>query len=174
MFSEYNQQDANFLNLLISVTRSTCFRRFFRPPSGAQNCTYSVRYLSEHYSHLLLAAGSILHFTEINKLGKVASCWLYSENLFPILISSWVMFIYSSNVCQKQCSQIRHIIIYWLNIYVHKKIPCKARKTWGKILKPHTVYKEISRGFVIICNYGKRIRILRDIFFNKTATLYSV
>jgi len=24
--------------------RSTCFRRFLRPSSGAQNCTYSFRY----------------------------------------------------------------------------------------------------------------------------------
>jgi len=30
--------------LLISVNCSTCFRRFLRPSSGAQNCTYSVRY----------------------------------------------------------------------------------------------------------------------------------
>jgi len=43
-FSEYNQQDATFLNLFISVRRSTCFRRVFRPSSGAQNCTYSVMY----------------------------------------------------------------------------------------------------------------------------------
>ena len=28
MFSEYNQQDATFLNLFISVRRSTCFRQF--------------------------------------------------------------------------------------------------------------------------------------------------
>jgi len=123
IFSEYNQQDATFLNLSISVRRSTCFRWFFLPSSGARNCTYSVRHLSDHYWYLLLAAGSILHLTEINKLRKVASCRLYSENLFPILISSWVMFIYSSNVCQKQCSQIRDIIIYWLNIYVHQKAP---------------------------------------------------
>ena len=43
IFSEYNQQDATFLSLFISVIRSACFRRFFRPSSGAQNCTYSVR-----------------------------------------------------------------------------------------------------------------------------------
>jgi len=47
IFSEYNQQDATFLNLFISIRGSTCFRRFFRPSSGAQNCTYSVRYLSD-------------------------------------------------------------------------------------------------------------------------------
>jgi len=33
-----------FLDLFISINRSTCFSRFLRPSSGAQNCTYSVRY----------------------------------------------------------------------------------------------------------------------------------
>jgi len=57
IISEYNQQDATFLNLFISVRRSGCFRRFFRPSSGAQNCTYSIRYLSDRYCDLLLALG---------------------------------------------------------------------------------------------------------------------
>jgi len=35
IFAEYNQQDAKFLNLFISLTCSTCFRRVFRPSSGA-------------------------------------------------------------------------------------------------------------------------------------------
>ena len=56
MCLEYNQQDATFHNLFVSVRRSTCFRWFFRPSSGAQNCTYSVRYLSDRYCYLLLAA----------------------------------------------------------------------------------------------------------------------
>jgi hypothetical protein len=107
MFSEYNQQNATFLNLFISVRRSTCFRRFFRPSSGEQNCTYSVRHLSDRYCYLLLAwlaAGSSIgltlyvqfgapddgrrnrlkhveRLTEINNFEKkVASCWLYCEN----------------------------------------------------------------------------------------------
>jgi len=42
-----------FINLFISVRRSTCFRQFFRPSSGAQNCTYSVRHLSDRYCYLL-------------------------------------------------------------------------------------------------------------------------
>jgi len=54
IFSEYNQQDATYLNLFISVRRSTCFRRFFRLSSGAQNCTY-VSHLSDQYCYLLLA-----------------------------------------------------------------------------------------------------------------------
>ena len=34
----------HFLDLFISINCCTCFRRFLRPSSGAQNCTYSVRY----------------------------------------------------------------------------------------------------------------------------------
>jgi len=34
----------HFLDLFISVNCSTSFRRFLRPSSGAQNCTYSFRY----------------------------------------------------------------------------------------------------------------------------------
>jgi len=49
IFAEYNQQDATFHNLFISVRCSTHFRRVFRPSSGAQNCTYSVRYLSDQH-----------------------------------------------------------------------------------------------------------------------------
>jgi len=33
-----------FLDLFISIGCCTCFRRFLCPSSGAQNCTYSVRY----------------------------------------------------------------------------------------------------------------------------------
>ena len=57
IFAAYNQQDSAFHNLhvFISVRRSTCFRRFFSASPGAQNCTYSVRYLSDQYCYLLLA-----------------------------------------------------------------------------------------------------------------------
>ena len=84
---------------------TTCFRRFLRPSSGAQNWIYSIGYFVKP---LLLpatvVAGSskgftkypmlyiqfwtpddgrrnrqkhVEHFTEINKLCDVASCWLY-------------------------------------------------------------------------------------------------
>ena len=33
-----------WLELFIPINCSTCFRLFLRPSSGAQNCTYSVRY----------------------------------------------------------------------------------------------------------------------------------
>jgi len=71
VFAAYNQQDAAFHNLCISVRRSTCFRRFYRPSSGAQNCTYSVRYLSDQNWHLL----------NVERCLNVASCWLSNEIL---------------------------------------------------------------------------------------------
>ena len=55
IFTENNQRDAKIHNLFISVRRYTYFGRFFRPSSEAQNCTYSVRYLSHRYCYLLLA-----------------------------------------------------------------------------------------------------------------------
>ena len=41
---KYNQQDATLHNLLLPPKRSTCFRKFLRPSSGAQNCIYSMGY----------------------------------------------------------------------------------------------------------------------------------
>ena len=41
---KYNQQNATLHSLFISVKCSTCFRRFLRPSSGAQNCIYSIGY----------------------------------------------------------------------------------------------------------------------------------
>ena len=64
LFSKYNQEDATFHNLFISVRRSTCFRRFFRPSSGAQNCTYRPILLPAA-SLARLAAGSSNSLTNI-------------------------------------------------------------------------------------------------------------
>jgi len=94
-FTECNQQDATFLNLSTSLRRSTCFRRFLRPSSGAQNCTYSVRYLSGQYLTLYVQFWApddeqknclrhVQRLTEINKWRNVASCWLYSVNILAM------------------------------------------------------------------------------------------
>jgi len=50
-----NKMQRFTIYLFIYVRRCACFRRGFRPSSGAQNCTYSVRYLSDQYCYLLLA-----------------------------------------------------------------------------------------------------------------------
>ena len=63
IFVAYNQKDAKFHNLPVSLRHSTCFRRVFRPSSGAQNCTYSGRDLSDQYQILC----------------AVLSCWWWME-----------------------------------------------------------------------------------------------
>jgi hypothetical protein len=42
-----------FLKLFILVKHSTYFGRSFRPSSGAQNCTYSIRHMSNSCCYLL-------------------------------------------------------------------------------------------------------------------------
>jgi len=95
MFGEYNHQDTTFLSLCVSIRCSTCFRWVFRRSSGAQNCTYSVRYMSDQYLTLYVQFWAlddgrktrlkhVEHLTEINKLRKVASCWLYSANILAM------------------------------------------------------------------------------------------
>jgi hypothetical protein len=49
----YNQQAATFLDLFIPTDALTCFTLFFRPSSGAHNCTYSCRYC-QHWQYLKL------------------------------------------------------------------------------------------------------------------------
>ena len=91
IFAENNQKDATFYNFFISVRRSTCFRRFSRPSSENQNCTYSVRYWSDKYLTLYVQFwapddGRKTHLkhvgrlTEIKKLWNFALCWLNSAN----------------------------------------------------------------------------------------------
>jgi hypothetical protein len=53
--SKYNQQDATLHNVFVSVKCSTCFRWVLRPSSGAQNCIYSIGYLSSFVCYLPLS-----------------------------------------------------------------------------------------------------------------------
>jgi len=63
----------------------------FRPSSGAQICTYSVRFWSDKYLMLYVQFWTpddgrkirlkhVQRLTEINKLWNAASCWLHSAN----------------------------------------------------------------------------------------------
>ena len=83
-FAQYNRQDATFHNFFISARRCTCFRRFFLPSSGAQNCTYSVRPILLRAASLAgLAAGSSIGLT--NTLPSATTC-SYELSWFP----SWL------------------------------------------------------------------------------------
>ena len=97
VFSKYNQQDATFLNLFTSIRHSKCFRWLFHPSLGAQNCTYSVRHLSDRYCYLLLKHVECL--IETHKLRNAASCWLYSENILAMHGSMNVRMITIHTYC---------------------------------------------------------------------------
>ena len=72
---KYNQQDATLYNILYCCQCSTCFRRFLRPSSGAQNCTHSIWYMSS-----LLAATA----SGINK-----QTWHIPDVVCTVLSSWW-------------------------------------------------------------------------------------
>jgi len=50
-----DQQDATLHNGICYYRCSTCFRRFLRPSSGAQNCIHSIGYLSRFFCFLPLS-----------------------------------------------------------------------------------------------------------------------
>jgi len=50
-----------FLDLFISINCSTCFRRFLHPLSGAQNCTYSVRYCQTNTAACRYRGWDLIH-----------------------------------------------------------------------------------------------------------------
>jgi hypothetical protein len=55
---KHNQQDATLHNGIYYCKCSTCFMRFLRPSSGAQNSIRSTGYLSSFYCFLSLAQAS--------------------------------------------------------------------------------------------------------------------
>jgi hypothetical protein len=50
-----DQQDVTLHNGIYYYKRSTCFGRFLRPSSGAQNCIHSIGYLSSFFCFLPLS-----------------------------------------------------------------------------------------------------------------------
>ena len=51
---KHNQKDAKLHNGIYYYKCSTCFRRFLRPSSGAQNCIHNIRCLLSFFCFLLL------------------------------------------------------------------------------------------------------------------------
>jgi hypothetical protein len=159
----YNQQDATFLKFIYLYRRSTCFRRFLRPSSGAHNCTYSFRYCQPL---LLLAATvdemelSLLHFS-----------WIYFYrrstyfSQFPRPSSGAHNRTYSFRYCQPllllaaTVDEMEHLLYgsawqqYWLTI--HEAV-CKVMCSWWWAEKP----PETCRASVKINKFKKRCILL--------------
>ena len=102
IFPEYNQQDAKFHNLFISVRRSTCCRRVFSVHHKAlktANTGLTNTWHCKCIFELLMMDGKkprlklVDRLTDINKLWNVASCWLYSANILALHGTMNVKFI---------------------------------------------------------------------------------
>ena len=80
----YIQQDATLHSLFISGNCSTCFRWYFHPSSGAYTTVPTASGIC-HTVTVVCAPDDgwkyhpehIEQFSDINKLCKVASCWIY-------------------------------------------------------------------------------------------------
>jgi len=79
-----------FLDLFISINCSICFKRFLPPSSGAQNCTYSVRYCQTNTDGTVdemelrsisstVAAGNSIGLTIPNAVCTVLCSWWWAE-----------------------------------------------------------------------------------------------
>jgi len=99
----------------ISVRRSTCFRRFFRPSSGAQNCTYSIRYWSDQYCYLLLAWLAVLVWQIPDPVCTVLSSWWWTENPSETCRASYRNKLWNVASCWLYCANIMATCLHWKN-----------------------------------------------------------
>jgi hypothetical protein len=140
-----------FLNLFISVRRSTCFRRFFRPSSGAQNCTYSVRYLSDRYCYLLLVLTFLNLFISVRR----STCFR--------------RFFRQSSGAENCTYSVRYLSDQYLTLYVQslKYFQNITNKMWR-----FSIYLflydalHVSDGFPSIIRSSK-LHIQRQVFFRR-------
>jgi hypothetical protein len=65
-----------FFKLFILVKHCKCVGRSFRPSSGAQDCTYSIRHMSNSCCYLLLAA-AVWHIPDA--VCAVLNSWWWKE-----------------------------------------------------------------------------------------------
>jgi hypothetical protein len=116
-----------FLDLLISINCSTCFRRFIRPSSGAQNCTVLVwQYLTLYVQFCASDNGRknlikhVEQFIEIIRSRKVASFWLYFRDCFKFYVKvAWWLYN-DKNLSQKKLlclTETNNFIIVFQIIY---------------------------------------------------------
>ena len=81
---KYNQQDATLHHSSYYYKCSTCFRRFLRPSSGAQNCIHSIGYLSSFFCfspQSWLSFNSLTIAVRSRKSSRNTWCCVYSFEL---------------------------------------------------------------------------------------------
>jgi len=92
-----------FLDLFICINCSTCFRRFLRPSSGAQNCTYSVIYCQTVMINKLLVIYVVFNFI---------ITVVITSNLFNFIITVWQYLMMYVQFCAPddgRRNRLRHV-----------------------------------------------------------------
>jgi hypothetical protein len=83
IITNYIQRDKRFIEFIYFYRRSTCFRRFLRPSSGAHKCTYSFRYCQP----ILLLAATVKEMKRSSISSTVAASFPLFAYLFQYLQS---------------------------------------------------------------------------------------
>ena len=104
-----------FLDLFIFINCSTCFRRFLRPSSGAQNCTYSIGYCQ---SNTAASCYSGWDGTEYSQQDATFSPSIYFYKLLymfqgvpPPIIRSTKLYIQRQVLSNQYCCLLQ----YWFD-----------------------------------------------------------
>jgi len=93
--SNYSQQDATLFEFIYFYRRSTCFRRFLRPSSGAHNCTYSFRYCQP----ILLLAATVEEIS-CPLTSSQLTCMIYTVYAVCTVLNSWWWMERPSETCR--------------------------------------------------------------------------
>ena len=101
-----------FLDLFISINCSTCFRRFLRPSSGAQNCTYSVRYCQTNTAACCYRGWDGTHFHLIHDSSSIG---LTIPDAVCTVLCSWWWVEEQPETCRaiygnKQIEKTLHLV----------------------------------------------------------------
>jgi hypothetical protein len=125
VFFQVYKQDATLYNILYYCQYSTCFRRFLRPSSGAQNCTHSIWYMSS----LLAATASVGEL-------ELTWAWHIPGAVCTVLMgweTAWNMYSIDSN---KEICITLHLVGYtWKNNLMTSLSIGERWRTWKSALQ---------------------------------------
>jgi hypothetical protein len=143
-----------FLYLFISINCSTCFRWFLRSSSGAQNCTYSVRYCQTNTATTLHVSGGFSAHHQEHKSVHTAS-----DIVKPILLPAAIV----DEMERSSISSTIAAVLVWQYLMLHVQF-CAPDDGRRNRLKHVEQFIEINRSrnhciFLVVlwrCNCDER------------------
>ena len=154
--------------------------RVVPPPiiKSANNCIYSIWYLSHRYCYLSLSCRGwryhpkhVEQFSGINKQCKVASCWIYIGIYILEDLYSFMKISQRSWVKYKNCGSVREAIeaFYDLNVSSHNinksstvcfRTGCKSLAEYGDNSSVFCVKR--GKAYSKLSNFSVCLKIIHD------------